>query len=35
VSLDEIMGAIASLDIDTVATGAGVDERWLRRTTNR
>ena len=27
-SLDEIMTAIAHLDISTIATGAGVDDRW-------
>jgi hypothetical protein len=34
VGLDEIMEAIAELDIETVATGPGVDERWIggRRT---
>jgi len=34
VNLDEIMDAIAGLDIDTVALGHGVDERWPRRATN-
>lgn len=29
VSLDEIMGAIAPLDIDTVVTGPNLDETWL------
>jgi hypothetical protein len=29
VSLDEIMKAIAHLDIDTVVTGPNLDERWL------
>jgi len=28
VTLDEIMTAIAHLDISTIATGAGVDDRW-------
>jgi hypothetical protein len=31
ISLEEIMGAIAHLDIDTVVTGSNVDERWLGR----
>ncbi|HEY4071356.1 MAG TPA: saccharopine dehydrogenase NADP-binding domain-containing protein [Sphingomicrobium sp.] len=30
VTLDEIMGAIARLDIDTFVTGPSLDERWLR-----
>jgi saccharopine dehydrogenase-like NADP-dependent oxidoreductase len=34
VTLDEIMDAIATLDIDTFAIGPGVDERWLGRATN-
>lgn len=29
VSLDEFMSAIAHLDIDTIATGPNLDERWL------
>ncbi len=29
VCLDEIMAAIAHLDIDTVVTGPGLDERWI------
>jgi hypothetical protein len=34
VTLDEIMHAIATLDIDTFAVGPRVDERWLGRATN-
>lgn len=34
IGLDDIMDAIAGLDIDTVATGPDLDERWLGRATN-
>lgn len=34
ITLDEIMHAIATLDIDTFAVGPGVDEQWLGRATN-
>lgn len=34
IGLDEIMDAIAGLDIDTIASGADVDERWPPRATN-
>jgi saccharopine dehydrogenase-like NADP-dependent oxidoreductase len=34
IPLDDIMKAIADLDIDTTASGPGFDERWPRRSTD-